>query len=62
MYLFSYILVVILFAVFLFVFRKYLKQIQDVGFVRNKHAQKIAQKRLQVAQEMLKLDEGEKFY
>lgn len=62
MYLFSYILVVILFAVFLFVFRKYRKQIQDVGFVRNKHAQKIAQKRLQVAQEMLRLDEGEKFY
>lgn len=62
MYLFSYILVVILFAVFLFVFRKYRKQIQDTGFVRNKHAQKIAQKRLQVAQEMLRLDEGEKFY
>ncbi|WP_080904392.1 BatD family protein [Parabacteroides sp. Marseille-P3160] len=61
-YLFSYILITILFIVFFIIYRKQVKENANIALVRTRKANKIALKRLKKADQLLQENKKEEFY
>jgi uncharacterized membrane protein len=61
-YQFLYLLLLAIFIVLSYVYRRYRSKMQDVAFVRNRRASKIAQKRLKLAKELLEDNKSAEFF
>ena len=61
-YTFIYFLLIVLFVVFSYIYRRYRQRMQDVAFVKTRRASKVAQKRLKIASQMLEQNNYSQFF
>jgi len=61
-YFISIVLILISFAVSIFIYNKHRKEMSDIMLIKNKRANKIAKKKLQLAEKYLKTDSKEQFF
>ncbi|MGB4329498.1 MAG: BatD family protein [Tenuifilum sp.] len=57
-----YILLIALFIIFSYLFRRYRQRMQDVAFVKTRRASKVAQKRLKMASQLLEQNNNAQFF
>jgi hypothetical protein len=62
LYMLSYLIPAVLFAVFFFIYRKQIRENANIALVRTKKASKVANKRLKIAGKLLKENNKEAFY
>ncbi len=62
LYILFYIFPTLIFVIFFIIYRKQVKENANIAFVRNKKANKVASKRLKIAEKLLKENKREAFY
>lgn len=61
-YQFLYLILIALFIIFSYLFRRYRQRMQDVAFVRTRRASRVAQKRLKMASQLLEQKNNPQFF